>query len=63
MTERVHFIIPKIGEPRHKKTCFSHVRTIKMQISLRIRGLISTFVVHYLDRIIPLVSISKISRL
>ena len=25
-------------EPRHEKTCFSHMRTAKVQISLRIRA-------------------------
>ena len=25
-------------EPRHEKTCFSHMRTTKVQISLRIRA-------------------------
>ena len=37
-------------EPHHEKTCFSHMRTTKVQIS-------------YLDSIIPLVSMSKISSL
>ena len=27
----------KVFEPRHKKTCFTHMRTTKVQISLRIR--------------------------
>ena len=37
------------------------MRTAKVQISLQMRSLISTFFVRYLDSIIPLVSISKIS--
>ena len=49
-------------EPRHKKTCFCHMRTTKVQISLRIRGLISNFVVRFLDSIIPLLAIAGISR-
>ena len=50
-------------EPRHEKTCFCHIRTTKAQISLRIRGLISAFVIRCLDRIIPVVSTFKISSL
>ena len=46
-------------EPRNGKTCFSHI----VQQRCRSACVISTFVVHYLDSIIPLVSISKISRL
>ena len=42
---------PSIYEPRHEKTCLYHPRS-----------LISTFVVHCLDCIIPLVSILAISR-
>ena len=38
-----------LNEPHHEKTCFCHMQTTKAQISL--------------DSIIPLVSISKISRL
>ena len=51
-------------EPCHEKTCFSHMWTTKVQISLRIRAVwsISTFVVCCLDSIVPIVSISKISR-
>ena len=37
-------------EPHHEKTCFSHMRTTKVQISLC--SLISTFVVHCLDIIL-----------
>ena len=48
-------------EPRHEETCFCQMRTTKAQISLR--SLISTFVVHCLDSIIPLVSISEVSSL
>ena len=44
---------PKSNEPRHEKTCFSHMRTTKVQISLRIREVwFSTFVVRYLDGIL-----------
>ena len=39
---------------RHEKNCFSH---------MHLRSLISTFVVCYLDSIIPIVAKSKISRL
>ena len=28
----------KSNEPRHEKTCFSHMRTTKVQLSLRIRA-------------------------
>ena len=48
-------------EPHHEKTCLCHMQTTKVQISLR--SLISTFVVHCLDSIILLVSLSKISSL
>ena len=41
-------------EPRHEKTCFCHMRTTKAQIA---------FLVHCLDSIISLVSISEISSL
>ena len=53
----------KLYEPRHEKTCLFHMRTTKAQISLRIRSLISTFVFHCLDSMIPLVSKSEISSL
>ena len=50
--------------PCHEKTCLCHVWTTKVQISLLMCTVwISTFVVHCLDSIIPLVSISKISSL
>ena len=39
-------------EPRHEKTCFCNMRS-----------LVSAFVVHCLDSITPLVSISEISSL
>ena len=48
-------------EPRHVKTCLCHVRTTKMQISLR--SVISACVVRCLNSIITLVSISQISSL
>ena len=51
-----------IYEPRHEKTCFSHMRTTKAQNRLR-RSLISTFAVRCLDTIIPLVSVPEILRL
>ena len=44
-------------EPHHEKTCLCHMRTTKVQISL-----ISTFVVCYLDSIVPLLAIVEISR-
>ena len=46
-------------EPRHEKPCFCHMRTTKAQI--RLRG--CYLVVHCLDSILPLVSISEISSL
>ena len=33
-----HKAAPFIIEPRHEKTCFSHMRITKAQISLRIRA-------------------------
>ena len=45
-----------------RKTCFSHMWTTKAKISLRIPAVWSA-PVCYLDSIIPLVSISKISSL
>ena len=48
-------------EPRHGKTRLNHMRTTKAQVSLR--NLISAFVVCCLDCIIPIVTISKMSRL
>ena len=45
--------------PRDEKTCSCNMRTTKAHA----RSLISTFVVHCLDSIIPLVSISEISSL
>ena len=52
-------------EPRHEKTCFSHMRTTTVQISLRIYIVWSdsTFAVRYLDSIRPILAKSKISRL
>ena len=46
-------------EPRHEKTCFSHMRTTKVQISLRIRAvwsaplLFATKIVQYLYLLNP----------
>ena len=54
-------LITMIIEPRRKKTCFCHIRTTKVQISPA--RMISTFVVHFLDSIIPLLAISEISSL
>ena len=48
-------------EPRHEKTCFSQMRTIKVPVHPC--SLISTFVVRYSNRIIPILAKSKISRL
>ena len=53
----------KLFEPRDEKTCFSHMRTTKVQMPGHPCSLISTFVVHYLDSIITLVSISEVSSL
>ena len=39
-----------------RKPVLSYMRTTKAQISLRIRGVISTCVVHCLDSIIPILS-------
>ena len=41
-------------EPCHEKTCFSHMRTTKAQIS--------AFVVRCLDRIVPPLAIAQVSR-
>ena len=51
------------NEPRNDKTCLCHMQTTKVQINLRIRGLISAFVIRCLDNIKPLLAIAKISRL
>ena len=48
-----------VFEPCHEKTCFWPMRTTKTQISLRI----STFVVRFLDSIMPILAKSQISRL
>ena len=48
-----------INEPRHEKTCLSHMRTTKVQISLRIR----TFFFRYLHSIVPILAKSKMSKL
>ena len=53
----------KINGLRHDKTCLCNMRTTKAQISLRIRAVISAFIIRCLDSIIPLVSISEISSL
>ena len=45
--------------PCHEKTCFCHMWTTKAHPC----SLISFFVVYFLDSIIPLVSISKVSSL
>ena len=50
-------------EPHHEKTCFSHMRTTSADQPAHSRSLISVFVVRCQDRMIPLVSISKISSL
>ena len=52
-------------ELHHEKTCFSHMCTTKVQISLRIHAVCSAPLLcdTCCDSIIPLVSISKISRL
>ena len=51
MTKSVYAIY----EPHHEKTCLCHMRTTKAEIS--------PFVVRWLDSLIPLLAISKISRL
>ena len=69
---RSHALFPPVGdignqityEPRHEKTCFSHMRTTKVHISLHIpRSLISNFVVRILDSIISIFAKSQVSRL
>ena len=51
-------------EPRHEKTCFMPYTNNKAADQpAHARSLVSVFVVRYLDSIIPLVSISKISSL
>ena len=59
----VTYIMGLPNELRHEKTCLCHMRTSKAQISLRIRGLISAFIVRCLDSVIPRLTISKFSRL
>ena len=49
-------------EPRHEKTCTPYANNKGPDQSAHPRSLISTFVVHCLDSIISLVSISEISR-
>ena len=49
-------------EPWHEKTCLCNMQTTKAQISLCIRA-VSAFVIHCLDSIILLFSVSKISSL
>ena len=57
-------LIKLIYEPRHEKTCFCHMpRTTSHRSAVHPRSLISAFVVHCLDRIIPLLAIAEISRL
>ena len=51
------------NEPRHEKTCLCHVNNKGAGQPAHPRSLISAFIVHYLDSIIPLVSISKLSSL
>ena len=46
--------------PRHEKTCLCYMGKTKAQISLC--SMISAFVVHCLDSIIPLLAIAEISR-
>ena len=46
-----------------RKRVLCHMRTTKAQISLRIRSLISAFVVRCLDSVMSLVSVTKISSL
>ena len=46
-----------------RKRVLCHIQTTKAQISLRIRGLISAFVVRCLDSIMSLDSIAEILRL
>ena len=51
-------------EPRHEKTWFNHNANNKgADQPAHPRSLISTFVVHYLDSIIPILAKSKFSRL
>ena len=50
-----------LTEPRHEKTCLSHMITTKAQISLR--SLISAFVVHSMDSMISIDAVPKTSRL
>ena len=58
VSRTVYVDINSLYEPRHEKTCLCHLRTTKAQNSL-----ISTFVVRFLESIIPLFFKSKISRL
>ena len=38
-TEKVELRCDFTNEPRHEKPCFSHIRTTKVEISLRIRAI------------------------
>ena len=52
------------NEPGHEKTCLmSYVNNKGAYQSAHQRSLISTFVVRWLDNIIPLISISEMSSL
>ena len=51
-------------EPGHEKTCLCNMRSKKGAVQpAHLRSLISTFVVHYLVSIIPILAKSKISSL
>ena len=60
---RSSFIAGIYYETCHEKTCLCHMQPTKMQISLHIHSLISTFVIRCLDSIIPIVATSEIPRL
>ena len=63
--QRVEFKTPltSIFEPRHKKTCLSYVTNKDTDQPAHLRSLLSAFVVGCLDSIIPILAMSKLSRL
>ena len=62
LQSRISGLLSKSFEPRHKETCFLHMRAIGADL-LRIRTGISALVVRCFDRPIPLVFIPEFSSL
>ena len=60
----ISFVIFKLNEPGHEKMCLmSYANNKGADQPAHPRSLISTFVVRCLDRVMSLVSVSKISSL